>query len=712
MYAKLLIESQKLKIQPANFLNNSMNPKISVIQTIRSSHHSETQIESLMSIVNQTYSNWELVIVNDGGVLADLLSNKILFDNKHKIKIINSEKIGRSNALNIGIKNATGDYICYLDADNYYDDKFFEIMLNSAIEKDLDLIYCAQLRFSDDSVTPLYYNNLTKNNFLKFNKIDLNSILHKAILTKDNKNNKDGFFDSRLTRLIDWAILLKLFGQDLNINSIPFIGSYYFDGFRTNRISSNDEYQDNMKFITSLILNNEDKKLTSNTISQHCQFCDYTGNDFKSSGTKSTVFEQYSVFGGGYRANNVCPQCGSFDRYRSLNYIIKDIALRNDIKQVLHIAPEPKIMTFISETIPDANVILGDKYPNNSKILKIDLTNIPFKSSSFDLILCSHVLEHIKQDRIAINEIFRALKPGGYAICPTPYSEIIFSSIEEPISINYSENQRKTVFGQPDHVKLYELNDYISRFTSIGFKHIKFDINILKKYDANACEMFVFQKPDELSETVDDNNDSIPLDFTKELGGWAIEKDLVNLIDNLSYQFENPSLVEFGSGRGSKSLAHLMKKHNGKMSSVEGDENWANLVDEELTSNDLSDYVQILYAPLAHRIELGVSTKFYSESFLDYIEPDVDLVIVDGPQGDISPVARYPALKSIYPKLNKNKFYIILDDYNRVDEKLIVEMWKLDFPNLNFLPIKLEKKQICIISNISLDDHIKFSIQQ
>lgn len=714
MYAKLLIESQKLKNQKLNLFNVDGQPKISIIQTVRSQSPCDTHMDSILSVVSQTYRNWELIIVNDGGVLGDIFNNQSILDNKTKIKIINCSKIGRANALNVGLKHASGDYISYLDVDNYYDEHFLEVMLNNSIKNNSDLIYCAQLRFADDSVTSLYNPNIRLKDILKCNKIDLNSIMHKVDLTHDNQYNTNGFFDRRLTRLIDWALLLKLMGQDINIHSIPLVGNYYFDGYRPTRISSNDEFNDNASFIKNLILNKSSATSNIDSHIQTCQFCDHTGGNFMPSGTKSPVFDYNSVLGGGYRLNNLCPKCGSIDRHRSIHFIINEISINKEISDILHIAPEPALTKFVDAKFPNAKIVRGDKYPNQSNILKMDLTNIPFENSSFDLIICSHVLEHIKQDKKAISEILRVLKPGGYAICPTIYSEIISTSMEEPLAINYTENERMKKFGQSDHVKLYEKNDYISRFTDIGLKHIQFDQDTIKKFNTNTCEMFVFQKLNDASDDiqpVEIEQQIIPIDFSNELGGWAIEKDLVDLIDTILNNFDKPSLVEFGSGKGSKSLAYLIKKHNGKMSSIEGNEAWANLVDNELELHNLSDVSQVLYSPLTPRIELGVATKFYSETFLDYLDDNINLLIVDGPQGDISPIARYPALKSIYSKLDKNKFYVILDDYNRVDEKLIVEMWKHEYPNLHFLPLKLENKQVCIISNVDLDNFIKFSIQ-
>lgn len=703
MNDKILIDSQLIKSKNRSILLEANLPKVSIIQTVRSSTQSNTQLASISSIINQTYSNWELIIVNDGGNLDGLVQDPLITKHISKIKIINCRRIGRANALNIGLKNSTGQFVSYLDHDNFYDNHFLEVMVYSALENDSDFIYCAQLRFSDEGTSILFYKNITKKDILKYNKIDINAVLHKRIIgPQDNYN----IFDPRLTRLIDWAAFLKFLSMGIKFKSLPFIGSYYFDGQRNDRISNNDEFEDNFRFISTIILDDEFNKNTIKKLTQSCNFCSYVGTDFRSAGTQSTVFEINSVRGGGFRANNLCPCCGSFDRHRSMNFIISEIITAKQLENILHIAPEKLISDFLISKLPNSNIIAGDKFPESSNILSIDITKLRFDNEFFDLIVCSHVLEHVKDDDIAISELFRVLRPGGIIIAPIPYSEIIYSSISEPRQVNYSKEKRLSLFGQEDHVRLYEKDDYISKFKKSGFHHINYDESIFNNFNANACEMFVFQKP--LSTQIDKiasvcNEDILPFILSRDLGGWALEKDLVQLIDILSSQLAQPLMVEFGSGKGSKSLAYIMKKHKGRMYSIESDDYWASLVDNELTENDLSDYSQVLLSPLSEIVEFNIPSLFYSKTFLDYIDNGINLVVIDGPKGTISPIARYPALPMIFPKLDKDKFFIILDDYNRVDEKIIVELWKLNYKELYFLPLKLEKKQICVVSNICLE---------
>lgn len=98
-------------------------------------------------------------------------------------------------------------------------------------------------------------------------------------------------------------------------------------------------------------------------------------------------------------------------------------------------------------------------------MLKMDITHVPCADQSFDVVYCSHVLEHVEDDRTAIKEFFRVLKNGGWAILLVP---ITAKATFEDRSIIDPED-RLRAFGQCDHVRRYG-PDYVERLRDAGFK--------------------------------------------------------------------------------------------------------------------------------------------------------------------------------------------------------------------------------------------------
>ena len=96
---------------------------------------------------------------------------------------------------------------------------------------------------------------------------------------------------------------------------------------------------------------------------------------------------------------------------------------------------------------------------------KEDITNLSFKDNSFDIIFCSHVLEHIEDDKRAMKELYRVLNPAGFAILQVP---ILREKTFEDFNIK-SPKLREKVFGQSDHVRIYG-KDFKYRLENVGFK--------------------------------------------------------------------------------------------------------------------------------------------------------------------------------------------------------------------------------------------------
>ncbi len=92
-----------------------------------------------------------------------------------------------------------------------------------------------------------------------------------------------------------------------------------------------------------------------------------------------------------------------------------------------------------------------------------------YNDNSWDVIICSHILEHVPNDQKALNELFRILKPKGSAIIMVP----IFLDVKETHEISNidatSEDYRWKYFGQDDHLRMYSKTDFLNRIKAAGF---------------------------------------------------------------------------------------------------------------------------------------------------------------------------------------------------------------------------------------------------
>ena len=167
-------------------------------------------------------------------------------------------------------------------------------------------------------------------------------------------------------------------------------------------------------------------------------------------------------------------------------------------KSVLHFAPERRLQDKIRAAAPE-EYVKCDLYPQAKDVSRVDIHAIPFRGSRFDLVIANHVLEHVSDDRQALSEISRVLKPGGFAILQTPFSAKLHQTWED-IGID-TEEARFEAYGQEDHLRLYG-QDIIERFISSGLVScVGQHIELLPEVDAtqhgvNEREpFFLFQKP-------------------------------------------------------------------------------------------------------------------------------------------------------------------------------------------------------------------------
>ena len=200
-----------------------------------------------------------------------------------------------------------------------------------------------------------------------------------------------------------------------------------------------------------------------------CPFCRGHFRKFLPCGHKHSVLKDVNVVGAGYRLNCRCPRCRSRDKERLLYlYLVNDTDVFDDHVRLLHVAPERNLSKEFSRH-RNIDYLTADLNPNagtGKVMVKMDITDIQYGDDSFDAVVCSHVLEHVSDDRKAISEFYRTLKPGGWAILQVPLSLSLNSTVEDP-AITTREGREKA-FGQADHVRLYG-KDYKDRLEEVGF---------------------------------------------------------------------------------------------------------------------------------------------------------------------------------------------------------------------------------------------------
>ena len=157
----------------------------------------------------------------------------------------------------------------------------------------------------------------------------------------------------------------------------------------------------------------------------------------------------------------ICPRCRSHPRHRAIVLLLA----RGDLpgRRLLHFAPEP-LFDPVFARLPDLERVTADLYAPAD--LRLDITDMDLPDGSFDLILCSHVLEHVPDDRAAMGELRRVLAPGGLALVLTPYRPDR-PTYEDP-SIT-SPLDRMVAFGQQDHVRIYG-SDLAERLRAVGLE--------------------------------------------------------------------------------------------------------------------------------------------------------------------------------------------------------------------------------------------------
>jgi hypothetical protein len=185
-----------------------------------------------------------------------------------------------------------------------------------------------------------------------------------------------------------------------------------------------------------------------------CPICGTVSDGFKPFGMAKIVPERQ------------CPGCGCLERHRATwLFYQRHTNLFTEPVRMLHIAAEPYMAERLLAT-PTIDYLTADiEDPRAMEVM--DITDIKYPDGTFDVVVASHVLEHIPDDVRAMSELRRVLKPGGWAVLQVPIWGP--KTRDDPSITDPDERERR--YGQPDHVRMYGHDgEYERRLRQAGWE--------------------------------------------------------------------------------------------------------------------------------------------------------------------------------------------------------------------------------------------------
>lgn len=191
-------------------------------------------------------------------------------------------------------------------------------------------------------------------------------------------------------------------------------------------------------------------------------------------------FETINIF------KYTCPACGANDRDRLfVMYIEKRLKDTPAGKKynLLDIAPS-RLRNYLKGR-GDINYRSCDLYCEDVDDM-LDITDMSlYEDNRFDIFVCSHVLEHVKDDKKAMRELYRVLKPGGWGIAMVPINTSIEETFEDDNITSVADKWK--YYGQDDHVRMYSKKGFVRNLEEAGFKVNQLGIDYFGSAEFEKC---------------------------------------------------------------------------------------------------------------------------------------------------------------------------------------------------------------------------------
>ena len=170
----------------------------------------------------------------------------------------------------------------------------------------------------------------------------------------------------------------------------------------------------------------------------------------------------------GQRSEALCPRCLALERHRMIwLWLERNTDLLTTLPTLLHIAPEPSLRRHFRRAYGSTKRYITADLESPLADMHFDVQQIPLESNSVDVIICNHLLEHVEDDRLAMRELHRILRPGGWGIMLVPEDRSRATTFEDDTITDAEERTR--IFGQYDHRRIYG-RDYDERLRDVGFR--------------------------------------------------------------------------------------------------------------------------------------------------------------------------------------------------------------------------------------------------
>lgn len=178
----------------------------------------------------------------------------------------------------------------------------------------------------------------------------------------------------------------------------------------------------------------------------------------------NSYFKKFAPGGVQKRIDVQCPNCGSLERHRFVWLYFERNFLNQSVENhsLLHFAPEVSLSKLFKKHF--TKYFTADFIKDEIDV-QLDISILPIKSNSFDIVYCSHVLEHVENDMNALSDLYRILRNDGDLLIVLPIER---ENTYEDYSIK-DAMEREKIFGQKDHVRIYG-EDVVERIRAAGFK--------------------------------------------------------------------------------------------------------------------------------------------------------------------------------------------------------------------------------------------------